>query len=211
MAINKINYRRLFFILLTAFCGVLLTGCPSPCIQANYSFSYNALIYPEADTLHLGDSLFIQSTFPTNIQELQSGKTVDYENAIIGSTLGLGELVEGDTIAKGAWRSFKYQALNGKIYKDNSIPSPEFFMQIEFGELSGYYKLKVILIPQKSGIYVISLGNGLGKAKNKKNCDKATFEASISNTNHHEYHYFNWSNDGAYQEGLKRSYYFVVE
>lgn len=49
--------------------GMILAGCPKPCIQADYSFAVNAQIAPDTDSIKVGDTLFLISSFPTSLKD----------------------------------------------------------------------------------------------------------------------------------------------
>lgn len=174
--------------------GMILAGCPKPCTEANYIFAVNSQITPDLDSVQIGDTIFLISSFPTKLSDQSSGQIIDYSNSTgIGSTLAVSSLPLGDTIGKDAVFDFDYLSFNGRIYNNRSIPRPDGVQQLSYEELNGKYVLKVGLIPKKQGNYILGIGNGLSNGKKKNsNCEKASFNISIYNTNQHFYLIENW-------------------
>ncbi len=174
--------------------GIINGGCPKPCIEANYSFDVNLQIIPNLDSIKVGDTLYVVSTFPTNLTDQKSGTEINYNNASdIESTLSIAQLVTGDDIPKGSVYNFNYSSQIGMIYNSTSIPSPETVQQLKYQELGSSYQLKVGLIPQRKGIFALGIGNGLSNGRSKsKNCEKAGFNFTIASTSQHIYYYQNW-------------------
>jgi hypothetical protein len=184
---------------------VINFGCPKPCIEANHSFSVNSQIAPDNDSIHVGDTIYLESTFPTQLTEQSTGQLTDYSNSTgIGSTLAVSSLPIGDTVAKDAVFDFDYISINGRIYNDRSIPRPDGVQQIIYAEINGNYILKVGLI--------LGIGNGLSNGRKKsRNCEKASFDITLSGTNQHFYLIEKWYPNvviGGY--GEMRVYYFKV-
>src|SRR5664279_4625829 len=116
----------LFIIVFLCIFDMINTGCPKSCIQANYSFTVNSQIRLDIDSIHVGDTLFLTSNFPTNLMDQRSGKIIDYSNASdIESTLSIAQLMLGDSIPKGSVYDFKYNSQLGMIYNATNIPGPE--------------------------------------------------------------------------------------
>lgn len=186
------------FVLFAAIaigCSVLV-GCPgSSCIEAQYNFRVKALFSPERDSIYIGDTLMLTVSFPTKLLDTRSGQQVEYNNAKnIGSTLIISELVSGNPIPRDAVADFTYSATQGRIYNDTSVPTSGRVQQLTYQEYNGKYELTAIIIPQKAGIYFLAIGDGLslGRAGNK-NCEKATIETSLNNSNQHLYYYESFS------------------
>lgn len=192
---------------------VINSGCPKPCIEANLSFSVNSQINPDNDSIHVGDTIYLESSFPTQLIEQSTGQLMDYSNSTgIGSTLAVSSLPIGDTIAKDAVFDFDYISVNGIIYNDRSIPRPDGVQQLTYEETNRTYVLKVGLIPKKVGNYILALGDGLSNGRKKsRNCEKASFNITLSNTDQHFYLIEKWYPNvviGGY--GKMRVYYFKV-
>ncbi len=174
--------------------AIINSGCPKPCIEANYSFSVNSEISPDIDSVKMGDTLFLSSSFSNALTDQTTGMTINYSGASdIESTLSIAELIPGDSIPKGSVYNFNYASLAGMIYNSTSIPSPETVQQLKYQEVGNNYELKIGLIPQRKGVFALGIGNGLSNGRNKSGkCEKASFNFTIINTSQHIYFFKNW-------------------
>ncbi|MEJ7693186.1 hypothetical protein [Daejeonella sp.] len=196
-------------------CIVLLnSGCPKSCIEANYSFSVNAQVGPDRDSINVGDTIYITSSFPAKLIDQGTGAEINYTGAKkIGSTLGVGKLITGEVVPVGAVFDFSYISIKGNVYNERSIASPDAVQQLTYQENNNTYELKVALIAKVKGTYALGIGNGLSvERNNSKNCEKAAFDISISNTSQHVYYYQTWRPGYTLTASdLKRLYCFKVK
>ncbi len=193
--------------------ALINTGCPKPCVDAHYSFAANSQITPDSDSVRIGDTIILTSSIPVNLTDQRTGVMIDYSNSTdIGSTLAISKLPKGDTVAIDAVPDFNYVNVNGRIYNDRSIPRPDGVQQLIYVEMNGNYLLKVGLIPKQTGNYILGLGNGLSNGRHKSmNCEKASFDISINNTNQHFYVITEWKPDIILNDfGKKHGYAFKV-
>lgn len=174
--------------------AIITSGCPKLCIESVYSFKANSQIVPDLDSIGIGDTMYIISTFPMTLLDQISGKEVEYNNAPdIESTLSIAELASGDSIPVGAVYDFSYTSEIGRIYNSTTIPSPETVQQLKYQEMGSNYQLKIGLIPKRKGIFALGIGNGLSNGRGKsKRCEKASFNFTIFNTSQHIFYYKNW-------------------
>jgi hypothetical protein len=177
---------------------------PSICSDAiAYSFQVNnAKAYPDKDSIKTGDTLWIEISFPTKLQDLVTGNTIDYSNAAnLGEDIGI-IIFTGSSTSDYANNNFDYFIANGKAGM-TSINGVRNFL---FSESNSSYLLKVSIIPKKTDIYGLGIGNPTGVYRKNDVCTKASFAISFSNTNQHLYL------NPAYQQGmvLPNSYYFKV-
>ena len=108
--------------------AIFNSGCPKPCIEANYSFAGTIQIFPDDSIIHTGDTLWLKSSFPTSLNDISSGELIDYSNATnIQSTLSIAKLVNGDTIPRRSVYNFDYVSEIGQIYNATDIPRPKLF------------------------------------------------------------------------------------
>ena len=172
-------------------------GCPKSCIEANYSFAVNAQITPDIDSVHVGDTIYLTSTFPSRLNNLVTNDSVDYSNSTnIGSTLGIVQLVKGIYPGQDAVNKFNFINVVGTIYNDNSIPSPNKVQGLNYFENNNFYKLKIGIVPKQVGIYYLGVGNGLSnRRKNNNSCEKASFSITLNNTNQHLNYFSQWNPD----------------
>lgn len=205
--------KKIFPIIGLTYVVIINSGCPKPCIEANLSFNVHSQIVPDKDSIQIGDTLYLESTFPTNIIDQRSGQLMDYSNSKgIGSTLTVIKLAPSDTTGKDAVFDFSYISIQGKIYNDRTIPRPDGVQQLTYGEINGKYVLKIGLVPYKKGNYVLVIGNGLSNGRRKeKSCEKASFNISFEATDQHYYLIENWVPGIKLDDyGKVRVYYFIV-
>ncbi|MEJ7693185.1 hypothetical protein [Daejeonella sp.] len=196
-------------------CIVLLnSGCPKSCIEANYSFSVNAQVGPDRDSINVGDTIYITSSFPAKLIDQGTGAEINYTGAKkIGSTLGVGKLKLGSAIPVDAVFDFSYISIKGNVYNDRGIASPDAVQQLIYQDSNNTYELKVGLIAKVKGTYALGIGNGLSVGRSGvKNCEKAAFDISLNKTNQHFniYQSFTQNNQSNDYE-RKHAYYFVVK
>lgn len=192
---------------------MMIIGCPKPCVEANYSFKEQLQLSPDSDSMKVGDTLYITASFPNNLIDQRSGSVINYSNASnIESTLRIVQLVTGDSISRGAVADFKYSSTIGMIYNATNIPSPDAVNQLKYQQIGNDYQIKVGLIPIHTGIFALGIGSGLSIGRNgSKECEKASFIFSISNTSQHVYYYQQWNpNIFLSTEDISRLYCFKV-
>ncbi|HEY1872635.1 MAG TPA: hypothetical protein VGG71_16355 [Chitinophagaceae bacterium] len=162
--------------------------CRRPCLSSNYTFGITDKVNPNLDSIHIGDTLFIISNIPTTMNDLISGKIIDYSGAKnLSADISISEMISGIDTGRGATSDFNYVSINGSIYLDNSIPKPTYFMQLKYQQTGNSYLLNVGIIPKRNGIYSLGLGNGLN-ISTTTGCDKTDFQiAWDSTTNQHFY------------------------
>ena len=134
---------------------LLLTSCPSVCPDAVYQFGVTAEFTTEKDSIQLGDTLYLSSSFPTKLTDMNSGKEVDYSRAVkIGTTVFIDELPSDKSGLVSAVNRFLYVSRKGRIYNDATIPSPSRVNQLTYQQLGNKYELQVAFIPQKKACFV---------------------------------------------------------
>ena len=192
---------------------IINSGCPKACIEANYSFAVNAQIIPDIDSLHVGDTIFLTSTFPIRLNNLASNDTIDYSNSTnIGSTIGIVKLTNNIFPGQDAVSNFNFVNVAGTVYNDNTIPNPNKVQGLTYFENNGFYKLKIGIIPKQTGVYYLGVGNGLSNGrKNNHSCEKAGFSITLNNTNQHLNYFSDWNpnvNLSSYEQ--TRAYFLKV-
>lgn len=197
------------------FAGIILLnfGCPKPCIEANYSFAVTASFKPDMDSIKIGDTIYLTSSFNSQLEDLKTSATVDYSaSSGIGNTLSIIQFSKSDTLGTDAVFNFNYLSIDGKIYNDRNIARPDGVQQLFYKEDNGLYKLKIGIIPKVSGLYVLGLGIGLSNGRSRSHsCEKASFNTSVTNTNQHFYLLYNVKPDAHfYGNDSTRGYYFKV-
>ncbi len=205
--------KSLLTILGVSFIIIVNSGCPKPCIESNYSFAVNSQMVPDLDSIQVGDTIFLVSSFPSKLTDLANGRVVDYSNSTgIGSTLGIVKLINGTYPGLDAVSEFNYLSEIGMIYNDSNIPSPNKFQQLRYQEDNGSYNLKIGIVPKQKGIYYLGIGDGLSNGRTKsKNCENGSFKIVLLNTDQHLNFFTSWSPGNSlssYEES--RAYFFKV-
>lgn len=186
----------LFIIILFIFYIVINAGCGyESCAEANYSFAIHSQVFPEKDSINIGDTLFLISSTPKSMMDIKSRTTIDYTNSInFGTVLSIGELIKDSTVPRGAVFDFDYLSIKGRIYNDVSIPSPNTVQQLTYGESDTQYELKIAIIPKRKGVYAMGVGDGLSSGRHGGSgvCQKASLGISLINPQQHTYFYQLW-------------------
>lgn len=190
------------------------SGCPKACIEANYTFIIHSHIAPDLDSVNVGDTIYLISSFPSILQDQNTSSQIDYSGAkAIGSTLAVGQLRPSDSLATDAVFNFTYLSIIGRVYNDRNIASPDGVQQLTYQEINGSYELKIGLIPKISGVYFLGIGNGLSVGRShSRSCEKASFNITLENTTQHFNLLYDWDPDAQfYSDGKSRVYYFKVK
>ncbi|MEO7800628.1 MAG: hypothetical protein ABIR81_01440 [Ginsengibacter sp.] len=164
---------------------IVNSGCPKPCIEANYSFAVTAQFTPDLDSVKVGDTIYLISTFPTALKDIPSGNMIKYKNsAEIGSNLFVYKINNSVFPGIDAVDKFDYVSILGLVYNDANAPSPNHVQQLRYQFGQDSFHLKIGLVTKDTGVYELAIVNGLGVTKDK-GCEKAAFNITLANTNQH--------------------------
>ena len=206
--------KNLIIITVLLVIAIINSGCPKPCIEANYSFAATIQISPDDSIIHKGDTLWLNSLFPNRLNDISTGELIDYSNATdIESTLSIAKLINGNIIPQGFVYNFNYVSEIGQIYNATDIPSPQTVQQLRFQQVGDNYQLKIGIIVKDTGVFALGIGNGLSNSRNhSKRCEKASFQFTISGTSQHINYHQTW-NPGFIltPDGIAKLYCFKVE
>lgn len=174
--------------------AILNTGCPKSCIEANYAFEATIQLFPDDSIIHIGDTLWLNCSFPTRLKNISTGELIDYSNATdIESTLSIAKLINGNMIPQGSVYNFNYVSEIGQIYNATNIPSPQTVQQLRFQQVGTNYQIKIGIIARDTGVFALGIGDGLSNSRNhSKKCEKASFQFTISETSQHINYYQAW-------------------
>jgi hypothetical protein len=172
--------------------ALLFLSCGKPCKEVTYQFFMREAFIPERDSIHVGDTIYLESVHATTFTDSLNGNNtqINFSNSLLGSNLRVLQFPDTSTFVIGAIPDFNIAALNGMASGNDNIPSENkgFYYQ----EINSQYILRLQFIALKKGIYSISLGNSIGVIKGGQDCEKASFEIENSNVNNHLYFYQNW-------------------
>ncbi len=157
------------------------TSCIST--QAIYSFKVTSEWSPQKETYNIGDTLLLSSTFPKTLPDLVNPLlTIDYSNSTgIG---GSNAFYEFDTIqnkVKGAVAKFDFIPIIGVIENGSIVPSEQRIIAYKETSSNYHFSLKVVL--KSKGIFAFYISDLLSRGINGKNCTKAGFTNTLTNTN----------------------------
>jgi hypothetical protein len=177
--LSTIKYFTLFLIF-----ACLQFNCTKratiPCRDVQYNFSTTATIINGKENYKVGDTIRIQSQFPTQVNDLRSGKVIDYRNAIdVSATLGCVLLDSINRKFVFAIDSFSYKAVAGQVL--NPISPGANSKSIFFEEDASFYKFEILLILLKKGRYVVGVNNGGALGVKGKDCTNMSLYIQTNN------------------------------
>lgn len=175
------------------------------CGEESRSFQINAKIYPDKDSIQIGDTMWLEVDAPTTLKDGFSGTMIDYSGAAnLGTLIGFGECsIIG--ISKNAANFFDYYLVAGRKIDNRN---PEQIRAYLFDEKNNHYVFKLGVITKQKGIYGVAFGNAANVYRNSDKCTKAGFTINLENPNHHYYLNPNFQS-GALPAGGE-NYYFKV-
>ena len=166
------------------------SSCFKNCSDTSYAFDTEAKVYPDKDSIRVGDTLWIEVTTPTTLIDNLSGKKVDYSGAEnMGAAIQISSFHSGSieqTGASYALDSFHYYLFRGSIYTTDMQASNYLYI-----ETSGNYIFKLAIICERVGTYGVSISDAVNVFRKKDKCSKATYAMQITNTDQHMYLYQN--------------------
>lgn len=181
----KKNNTILFLIALALVNLHFLCNKKLDCREAVYGFAIGIKAYPDMDSINIGDTVWLEVNEPTTLNDLQTGRMIDYSNASnLGSAIGIVELISVNTVNTDGNSFFKFSISAGSeiIRSDTSR-----FREYSFAELNNRYEFKLGVIPQKKGVYKMFISNASNVIRKNDKCTKANFAINFKTTNQHLY------------------------
>ena len=169
-----------YVMIISVSCGKLRFDCANTV----YNFQAGVKAYPDKDSVVIGDTIWFESTIPASLIDIGTKKLIDYSGAgNLGTDLSLDRFT-GDHGSIYAANEFKYVLSKGKtVEKISNVPDRiREYLYIETGD---QYYLKVGIIPQKAGIYMLGVGNPQNVFRNSDKCTKAKYFINFENTKQH--------------------------
>ncbi len=177
------------------------------CANAIYSFNIPESVYPDKDSIKIGDTLFLNVNTPTLLADPVSGKMINYNNtANLGNVITILKFKNNQT--PGAVSDFDLKIING--FKVGSIePSSE--IEVTFAENNNAYTFLLSIVPKDTGRYVLTIGDAANVYRKNDKCTKANFNINFEQTNQHFYLLNLWRPDLTLDnDGKRHVYYFKV-
>lgn len=189
------------------------TTCKRNCHVQSFSFAITNKIYPDKDSIYVGDSIWMEVDVPTKLLELNSDQEIDYSSAAnLGSAIQFLKLGKGNAHTSNATYAaadFKAHLVIGQSVDNSKTPFAAWVKDFLFDEVNGRYRFKVAFIPQAKGDYMIAPGNSLGTFRKHNKCEKAGFDITIADTDQHLYIYQE-SRPGYEISGYERTHAYFV-
>lgn len=189
------------------------TTCKRDCYDQNFSFSITNKIYPDKDSIQVGDSIWVEIDVPTTLLELTGNKEVDYSGAVnLGSgiqflKLGKGNVQTGN--ATPAAMAFETHLEVGTVVDNSQTPFAKKTKEFLFVEMGGRYRFKAAFIAKEKGDFMIAPSDAAGVYRSQNRCDKAGFMNTIADTDQHLYMYQE-SRPGYEISGYERTHAYCV-
>jgi hypothetical protein len=160
------------------------------CANSVYSFETHIRSYPDTDSVHVNDTIWLEFSSPVQLKDTLLNKIIDYSQAEnLGTAISFDELIGGDFYSPGgkdAADSFISVVLIGKVIP---VSNPGRIKAYNFIEINGEYRFKIAVIPKSKGIYCLSPSDASNVYRKKDACTKAYFRITFSETNQHIYYY----------------------
>ncbi len=161
------------------------------CSDNIYSFnSDSAKVYPDKDSIQVGDTLWLEASTPTTVKDSTTGKTVDYANAenmgIAISMLLFNENSTSNPNPTYGLSDFDFAIKEGSYYTSNQYAN-----NYLYDEANGYYNFKIAVIAHQTGLYALSISDAINVYRKDDKCTKASFSITFQQTDQHLYLYQN--------------------
>ena len=177
-----INMRVIIFFLILVSIG--FASCFKNCSDVTYSFDIHSQVYPDKDSIHVGDTIWIEAMSPSTVTDKLSGKQIDYSNAenmgVEIKMVSLHPAVENFAGVVDATQTFTYDLKQGSLYT-----SDQYGINYNYQESEGDYRFKVGCIPSDTGTYRLYISDAINVYRKKNKCEKASFTMSLTGTNQH--------------------------
>ncbi len=204
---------KLSYFVLAICYTILLNGCGKKfCANTTFNFKGSVKAYPDKDSIHINDTIWIELNTPTKLKDLTTGQMIDYSGAgNFGAAINFAKFNGGTISNPGATSAANDFIIIIKKASQVNNPNLDFVREFLFIEENNLYKFKIGIIPKKQGLYGLGVSNAANVYRNSDKCTKASFEMPFENTNQHLY-LLEQSIPGYVADGLQATngYYFKV-
>ena len=160
------------------------------CADNVYTFKMGASVYSDADSIQIGDTIWLEASTPTSVKDSLTGKIVDYSGAEnMGIAVSLLLFVDnsiGNPNPIYALSNFDYIIKVGSLYT-----SDQYANNYLFDETNGNYIFKIGVVANQTGLYSMSISDAINVYRKNDECTKASFSITYQQTNQHLYLYQN--------------------
>lgn len=151
------------------------------------AFAIEMKVYPDNETVHVGDTIWLESSSKKIFTDIVSGQVMDFSDAAnLGVDINFDQITEDTNHIKKlvpAVQSFQFILLAGKFLPDDL--SPERNVDYDYVETDTSYQLKLGLVPKYSGVFMFAPNDAGNVYRKKSRCPKAGFTVTLSNTEQH--------------------------
>jgi hypothetical protein len=146
-----------FILLICTSCGCKKEEVPPEFVRMIFEIPLS--ITPIKDTVHLGDTLWLEASFPDTIRDHNSGKyykvppSFDFRTGVFFKKM----IYNDKNISEQPGFAKSYKVLN-KIAGIKNLQTTS--GDLEFAHNGGKYSLKVGIIPNHKGVASVSFGTG---------------------------------------------------
>ena len=183
------SFSKTISLLVLLFIGILSLQfqCSKSfaCAESVYNFELSIRAYPDKDSILIGDTVWLEITAPTTLQDLSTSNLINYSSAAnLGTAIGIAELLSEDSIDVQGNKSFEFSLQKGKeLFRPDTMR----FREYSFAENNQTYQFKLALIPKKKGVYKVFVSNADNVYRTNDKCTKAGFAINFKNTSQHLY------------------------
>lgn len=190
------------FILLAITITSVFSSCGKNIIGAchqSFAFSIDAKVYPDKDSVNIGDTIFVEVNIPTTLIEAPSGEIANLVGAShISTDMGFVKLVsDSPIILEDAVPDFDFKLINGN---ELSTSKPQLIKLYSFEESGGQILFKLEIVPKDTGTFRFNLGSASGVQEKNSRCPTFTLNYLLKNTTDQHY-YFISRRSGRYPGG----------
>ncbi len=160
-------------------CKKGITGCA----ETVYSFQMDIKAYPDIDSIHTGDTLWLEVNSPATLQDNISNRLVNYSGAEnLGTAIGFGQFKNDSTTV--AANFFDYKLVLGIPINNPNINQIREYL---FIQTNNNYAFKLGIVPKYKGTFSIGVSNAANVYRKSDNCTKASFVITFKDTKQHYY------------------------
>jgi hypothetical protein len=155
------------------------------CKPKTHSFVLGIKAYPDADSIKIGDTLWLEVNEPTTLFDRVSSAPVDYSKAKnLGTSIAFGKLLGIGLFEDQNASKFAYIL---KVGIPDQRPDSSKYRDYLFSELNGKYQFKLGIIPKEKGVFKMFVSNASNVFRKNEECTKAGFQINFTQTNTHYY------------------------
>lgn len=156
------------------------------CRETVYNFEMGIKAYPDRDSIHVGDTVWLEVDESTMQADVITGGTINFTGASnLGSAIGFKKLSSATNMFTiDAVQKLDFFLVKGKEVT-NTLPS--LYKEYFFAEENNRYIFKLGVVPKESGVFILVFSNATGVVRKSDNCTKASFILNFENTNQHHY------------------------